>query len=247
MLLPYHVDVPMKRVPWANWALITLTVLISFIDWQELASRNVPTINWDELEPENISSLNLEPQISSLALHRGDFNPSQLFTSILVHGDFLHLLGNMIFLFVFGNAVNARLGHILFILCYFLLGMLAALAWLVTASGFAVLGASGAIMGIVGIFLVLFPRNDIQVFYWLFWRAMGAVRISAGWVILFYLVMDFIGLMTKDAGIAYISHLVGGFAGIGVCICFFLSGWLKPTYEEENLLQVLGFQDEVER
>ena len=76
----------------------------------------------------------------------------------------LHLLGNLLFLFTFGNAVNAKLGHLPFLALYFGSGAFAGLAWLLLGSRVPVLGASGAIMGITGAFLVLYPLNEISYY-----------------------------------------------------------------------------------
>src|SRR5215468_1620795 len=78
-----------------------------------------------------------------------------LFTSLFAHDGLGHLLGNMLFLFVFGNAVNAKLGHVQFLICYFLIGMLEGVVWMLLGPGPAI-GSSGAIMGIVGMFLVFY-------------------------------------------------------------------------------------------
>src|SRR5205823_6429966 len=145
------VDVPMARVPVANWVLIGVTSLVTIAVWVHEAR----TADRDDQEPEY-----------PLALKPADFSPTQLVTYQFVHADILHLAGNMMFLFVFGNAVNAKLGHWQFVVIYLLLGVLAGAAFIPFAGGLPVLGASGAIMGIVGVFLVLFPRNDVQVFYW---------------------------------------------------------------------------------
>ena len=154
----------------------------------------------------------------------------------------------MIFLFVFGNAVNAKLGHGLFIAAYFLLGALAAVAWLVLGHGMALVGASGAIMGLVGIFFVLFPRNDVQILYLfsLFWT--GTFCISACWVILFYMGCDLYGTLSGGGGaVAYIAHVAGGLGGMALAIALLTSGWIESDYSEENLLQVLGMQEKQAR
>ena len=120
----------------------------------------------------------------------------------------------MIFLFCFGNAVNAKLGQGLFLAAYFLLGALDGVAWLLLGNGMPVVGASGAIMGIVGIFLVLFPRNDVNVLYWFGGAYGGSFSIAAIFLILFYMTCDLIGTLTGGGGgVAYICHLAGAWRG----------------------------------
>ena len=181
--------------------------------------------------------------IPPLSLRRGDaFSIKQLATHLFVHGDPLHLLGNMIFLFVFGNAVTAKLGQFWFLLCYLCLGILAGLAWLALGQGPAALGASGAIMGLVGLFLIFFPRNDVQVFYWFLYIRPGTFCISSAWVIMFYVVGDLFGtIFDSSGGVAYIAHLAGTAAGVAMGIGLLKLGLVESADDEQNLLQVLGW------
>src|SRR5215207_6421198 len=145
-MIPLTLDVPMKRVPWANWALLLATVVVSLA---------VPYAEHQHggLTPGG----SVRQQYSPLVLQRDRFAPYQLVTALFQHADLIHLFGNMLFLFVFGNAVNAKLGHAGFLAAYLGIGVLEGLAWLAVGAGSAVLGASGAIMGICGMFLVLYP------------------------------------------------------------------------------------------
>src|SRR5271166_1799251 len=193
MLLPYTVDVPMYRLPLANWVLIGITSLVSlsilFSEWASQESVHSPKpLRYQQnkkLSKEEFDELIDEIERSSrdslpaMALNRNDFSLVQLFTYVFVHGDLLHLAGNMMFLFVFGNAVNAKLGHGLFVACYFLLGAFSGACWLIFSNGIALVGASGAIMGLVGIFFVLFPKNDVQIFSMFSLAWTGDFRISA--------------------------------------------------------------------
>jgi len=169
--------------------------------------------------------------------------PVWMFTYQFVHGDLLHLIGNMAFLFVFGNAVNAKLGHWQFLLCYLLLGAVAGLAWLPFSRGLPLVGASGAIMGIVGLFVVLFPRNDVEVFYWFGILWAGVTRIAAYWVVLFFVLTDLIGVVLDQSGpVAYVAHLAGALGGFGVGLALVHWRVVRSTRYEENLLQFLGYQ-----
>src|SRR5262245_8590572 len=98
VMIPLTVDVPMKRLPWANWGLILATVVISLA---------VPYTAEERLSL--LSASHTIHYFSPLVLQRGDFAAYQLFTSLFQHAGLLHLFGNMLFLFVFGNAVNAKL------------------------------------------------------------------------------------------------------------------------------------------
>jgi membrane associated rhomboid family serine protease len=237
----------MARWPYANWVLIGVTCLISVV---VLAEPPSAPARWDDHEPaeevvERLRHELADPPVSKLALSRVHFRIWQPFTHVLVHADLFHLAGNMLFLFVFGNAVNARLGHGLFLALYFAVGAVAGLAWLGFDGGMAVVGASGAIMGIVGVFLVLYPLNNIRVFIWWF-VYLRVWEVSSCWLILLYLVFDLFGTVTGGDGVAYISHLAGAAVGIGVGVGLLATGVVEPIYSERNMLQVLGWQAEIE-
>jgi membrane associated rhomboid family serine protease len=230
MLLPYTVDVPMIRLPIANWALIATTALVSLAvflglwpgaDWR--ADRKLQQA-FEQLQKKRGDSKEISKEVDDilhaswnepvppLALRPGAFSPFQLVSHLFVHADIGHLLGNMLFLFVFGNAVNAKLGHGLFLASYCLLGAIAGVCWLLIGDGRPAVGASGAIMGIVGMFFVLFPRNDVRFFYW-YWTVSDIFDIPAFWLILFYLGCDLVGALFFGAGaVAYIAHLGGAVA-----------------------------------
>lgn len=221
MFFPFNVDVPMERIPIVNWVLVGVTVMISMM------------------------ILNAEPEglIKLLFLFRGaDFSITQLPGHTLVHADMMHLLGNMIFLFCFGNAINAKFGHVTFVVFYFAMGIITAMAWLLFGTGDAAVGASGAIMGVVGAFLILYPKNEVSVFYFFVVR-FGTFQMPSGALIAIYLAFDLWGLVsTEAAAIAYVAHVVGALMGALVAIVFLKTGLIESTRYEQNLLQILNLQ-----
>ncbi|MCS7270849.1 MAG: rhomboid family intramembrane serine protease [Gemmataceae bacterium] len=169
-----------------------------------------------------------------LVLGEGRFG---LIGHVLVHADWIHLLGNMYFLWLFGNAVCAKVGNGVYVLIYFTLGIVAGIAALVT--GFIPsVGASGAINGIVGMFLVWFLLNEVDVFYVFFFEG-GFFSVSSGWLILFWTVFDIWGLIQGGDHINYVAHLAGLVAGIGLAIALLKLNWVKMERGERSLLQVL--------
>jgi membrane associated rhomboid family serine protease len=138
-----------------------------------------------------------------------------LITSMFLHGGFLHLAGNMLFLGVFGDNVECRIGHGRYLLLYLGSGIIGALAHVVMAalsgSGFEtpLIGASGAISGVLGAYLVLFPGNRVTVLLFNF----IPTRLSAWFVIGFWFVMQVAGGLSgwTTGGVAYLVH-IGGFA-----------------------------------
>lgn len=185
----------------------------------------------------------------ALRADRKDFHVWQLITYQFVHGNFLHLLGNMLFLFCFGNAVNAKIGQGLFLGLYLLLGAIAGVGWLVLGSAVPLVGASGAIMGITGLFLVLYPLNEIAV--WTFRSVIytGDAWRFPSWVfIAFYMALDLFGTVfdrnTGGGGVAYICHLVGAFAGIAFGCALVAARWVTSDRGEQNLLEAMGMIEE---
>lgn len=266
MIVPYSVDVPMQRVPWANWFLIGFTALFSLAAWgyahhvdesEERSARELMLLE-RQLSQQPLPSPEQLKRIHELQkkLTEPEENPYPLglardrkafltvFTYPLLHGGVLHFLGNMAFLFCFGNAVNAKLGHWQFLVVYFLLGMFAGLAWLALGTGPMLIGASGAIMGIAGVFFVLYPLNNVQVFLLLFpfyFRPL-MFEISSCWVVLFAMAWDFFGTILLNSRIAYVCHLGGELVGVGLMCGLLALGYYRPTRGERNLLQVLGLR-----
>lgn len=255
MFLPYTVDVPMKRLPWANWALIVVTIAVTVSAWCGAFSDEPPIRSWgdllrglretkDEKIQEAFASLRKrmrEPPPLSLQPKR--FSPELLVTSMFAHAGIIHLVLNMVFLFAFGNAVNAKLGHGTFLGVYFLAGIFGGLAWILFGDGRPALGASGAIMGILGVFLMLFPKNDVVVWATFAYRYAGTVYIPAAALIGSYLLSDLVGvLLVSRGGVAYLCHLGGALTGIAVATILIATGRVQPTRYEENLLQTLGIK-----
>jgi membrane associated rhomboid family serine protease len=151
-----------------------------------------------------------------------DFSVSSLFTSMFLHGGWLHLLGNMLFLYIYGDNVEARLGRIGFILMYLGTGVTATLffALFVPDSGVPMIGASGAISGVLGCYFIWFPHNHVKTFIFLFPFIMTTVLIPARLVLGFYLLVENLLPFLMDnvggGGVAHGAHIGGFVAGLGV-------------------------------
>lgn len=160
-----------------------------------------------------------------------------LFTSMFLHANVLHILGNMIYLWVFGDELEANyLGPIRFALFYFVCGLAA--GFLQTAvdpsSSVPTLGASGAIAGVLGAFLIVFPWDRIVVYIFPFWHA----RITAFLLIGFWFLIQLVNgvgsiTSTTQAGVAYFAHIGGFVAGI-VLVRPFGAG-RRPRGEQDYL------------
>ena len=138
-----------------------------------------------------------------------------LFTSMFMHGGFMHIIGNMLYLWVFGDTIEDVLNRVPFIIFYVVCGLTASAAQIFTdpTSGIPNIGASGAVAGVLGAYLVLFPKHRINTLLTLgyFWRM---VQLPAMLVLGFWIVIQFFTGLTSfgvQTGVAYWAH-VGGFA-----------------------------------
>ena len=152
----------------------------------------------------------------------GEF--ATIFTSMFMHAGWAHLLGNMLYLWIFGDNVEDRLGHALFFVFYILCGLAATFAQLAISLGSSVanVGASGAIAGVLGAYLVMFPGKRVSVL-----MGRGVVPMSALIVIGFWIVLQIFSQISvfsagsqSQGGVAYMAH-IGGFAA-GVALAFLL-------------------------
>jgi membrane associated rhomboid family serine protease len=143
-----------------------------------------------------------------------------LFTSMFMHGGVFHILGNMLYLWIFGNNIEDRLGHFRFILFYLFCGIAAALSHTMVAadSGVPMIGASGAVSGVLGAYILLFPMARIHTIIFLGFFVQS-VQIPALIVIGFWAIIQIVnGLITQgmpnQGGIAWFAHAGGFLAGL---------------------------------
>jgi len=150
-----------------------------------------------------------------------EFTFAPVFVSMFLHGGWLHLLGNMLFLFVFGRSVEDRFGHFPFLLLYLVSGIAAALAQIVVNSGSRVptIGASGAIAGVLGAYFVCYPRARITTLiplFIFFWTVeIPAILLLGYWFLIQFLVgLQMLSIQTATAGgVAWWAHIVGFVTG----------------------------------
>lgn len=240
LLIPWSVDVPRDRWPVMNWLIILATIAIFIVqlpDLVEYRSRRNPYIH-DLSRPASAQEQKI-PGITG-ALMLDGWSLKGLFGHIWLHAGILHLLGNMWFLLVFGNAVCAKIGNLKYLLMYILFGVSAGVVHLLWGGG-PCLGASGAINGVVGMYLVLFPENEITC-YFFFWCILYCIRsfaVRSFWMILLWLSWDILGaLQSSGAHVAYFAHLGGFAAGFGMAFVMCRKGWLTMERYEKSLLQM---------
>lgn len=187
LLVPYKMETTFTRIPFANAAIIAVTSIIFFLPFTGI-----------------ISIYDLEPLVLR------DWDITQLIGSAFLHGGLFHLLGNMLFLWIFGNAICAAVGNIAYPFLYLFLAVFSGSTYLLMSTHPAI-GASGAINGIVGMTLVLFPKNRIHTFYW-FFIIVGKFKTKTSWMILYWLAFDILGTIYGGDGVAHWAH-IGGFVG----------------------------------
>jgi membrane associated rhomboid family serine protease len=194
LLLPYKVDVDSSRKPFANYLVMVAIVAVFAL---KLARPNV------QMERFELDGWSAEGLLGYMWLHIG----------------FLHIIFNLIFLWVFGNAVCSKLGDVLYLPVYIGAGLVAAVVHLMFDDRVTV-GASGAIYGIIGIYLVLYPFNSIKSLLW-FVAYIRCIKIAGLWVILSRIVLDVLGAVSGyTEGAAYFAH-IGGFVG-GIILALIL-------------------------
>ncbi len=142
-------------------------------------------------------------------------------SSMFMHGDFMHLFGNMLFLWIFGDNIENLLGHIRFAIFYIVCGIAAALAQILMGPGSIIpmLGASGAISGILGGYMLLFPKNFVRVIVFRFMVQTVPAYIALGIWIGYQILLGYL-TPSGSGGVAYAAHIGGFIAGIALIKVF---------------------------
>lgn len=146
-----------------------------------------------------------------------------LFTAMFLHGSPLHLAGNMLFLWIFGDNVEEVLGVVRYVLVYLACGLMGTLLQVAANpdSLIPTLGASGAIAGIMGAYVVWFPHNRVRVLVLQFLTEMPAVLVIGGWILLqVWQGVGSVGHLGETGGVAYLAHIGGAVTGIVVAFLF---------------------------
>lgn len=216
-MLPLRDHNPSRSLTWVTWCLILINVLV-FLYELTLQAGSEQALD---------SFVRVMGAVPYEITHGVDLPPPNptwlyfsLFTSMFVHGGWVHLLGNVWYLFLFGNNIEDRMGSVRFLIFYLVCGLAAAFAQIAVASSSRIplIGASGAIAGVLGAYLLLFPRArvDTLVFLGYFVRV---VQIPALYVLGFWIVIQFFsGLaslgMPAAGGVAWFAHVGGFVAGL---------------------------------
>jgi membrane associated rhomboid family serine protease len=223
-VIPLKDDVPSQTVPFITLALVGLNIAVFFY---QLSLQMSLEPGAQRAAEDFVREFGVTPcRLTGLCRVPDDAPQPVLtiFTSMFLHGGLLHLGGNMLYLWIFGNNVEDTLGHARFVVLYLASGLVAALAQtLVTpASAIPMVGASGAVSGILGAYLLLFPYATVLtlVTFGFFWRFihLPAVVVLGLWILLQFL-SGYLSLGVAGGaagGVAFFAHIGGFFVGMAL-------------------------------
>src|SRR4051812_30557020 len=243
MVIPIHDDNPVRRVPVITYLLIALNFVVFFtepvVSQIGVGSQTVGQVcqqqayfdKWaaipKELVHNSVPAHRIHPIPGTQFACRSNEHGKKPYLSVLyamfLHGGWLHILGNMLFLYVFGNNIEDRMGRIKFLLFYLFCGYVAAYGF---AAGNAdstttLVGASGAIAGVLGAYLVVFPRarvtSVIPLGFLFIPLELPAWGVLGGWFLLQWLYSSGTAV-TSGAGVAYLAHVFGFIAGAVIAL-----------------------------
>jgi membrane associated rhomboid family serine protease len=258
VFIPYAVDAPSDHRPVVNW-LVLVGIILAFV-FQTVTSETQVTEKPKKLTERPLEEVIRAPaaekevtekrvdkkQVITGPMARFALNGwgIGLLTYFWLHAGVLkgtvRLIGNLIFLWPFGNAVCAKLGNKLYLLVYLGFGLLAGLIHLLVGSGSAA-GAGGVICGILGIYIVLFPEDTMSCFV-LLPRPM-AVSISGCWFILLWFIFDILAA-GLGGSTTYYAHILCAAAGLGLAVLMLKKKWLVMEKDEKSLLRMLSREKE---
>ena len=243
MLMPLGDDNSDRATtPYVVYALVALNVLVFFV----LQRSDAFTYGYSYVPAEITGG---EDLVGTFRVGRGAIQlfagPTPIYLTLLwamfMHGDIMHIGGNMLYLWIFGDNVEDRLGHLKFLIFYLLCGLLASFAQIIFSPKSLVpnLGASGAIAGVLGGYLILFPQKGVRVL-----MGYQITQVPAIVAIGLWGVLQFIGgfgqLGRDGGGVAYMAHIGGLLAGMVLVFVFrnaarpSLQRQMNDYYDDQN-------------
>ena len=193
-----------RLVPVVTYVLVALNILVFFI---ELIAGDVFIVTWSFVPSRFLAS----PASEFVTI----------FTSMFMHGGWLHIAGNMLYLWIFGDNVEDRFGHLRYLGFYLVCGVVAIFTQLAFSmeSGIPILGASGAIAGVLGAYVLLFPRRRVIVLLGFLVVPMPALAVIGFWMVLqFFNGIGSIVYSADTGGVAYMAHIGGFITGVALAV-----------------------------
>ena len=256
MIMPLYDDNSQRiRTPFVNYILIAINIFV-FVMFQNFGENERFIYTFSAGPAEIISGKDIQSSPTVLGktrsgeeIIRPGLEPTPftvyitLITSMFMHGGIGHILGNMLFLWIFGDNVEDRLGHLQYLLFYIIVGILASLAHVATCvllkSDLLTpsLGASGAISGVMGAYLIFYPNNSVTVLIFRFVTTVPAI-VAVGLWFAMQLFSSFMELGAGEGGgVAYGAH-IGGFIA-GIPLAFFIDKTLSEGKQNASWTQNL--------
>jgi membrane associated rhomboid family serine protease len=218
-MIPIHDDNPTHIRPYVTWTIIGICIAVFL--WQfSLGNGGRRAVLSLGLIPSNLLGTRvLPPELALIPAW------ASVLTSMFLHGGWMHLIGNMVYLWVFGNNVEDAMGHVRFIAFYVLSGLGAAAGQILSdpSSTVPMIGASGAISGVLGAYLMLYPQARVTLLLW-FGFLIYPIKIRALWVLGIWIGLQFFNAAGDDGagGVAWWAH-IGGFVTGMILIPIFKS------------------------
>lgn len=215
-MIPLHDDNPAESTPVVTIAFIAACTLV-FLYEASLPERLVQAFvfQYGAIPALLLGRAAPPPEVAGFPAY------ATLLTSMFMHGGWMHLIGNMLYLWIFGNNIEDVMGHVRFVIFYVVCGVLAALSHALTdpASTVPMVGASGAISGVLGAYLLLFPKAQVLVFIPLGF-ASRLMYVPAAVVLGLWFVMQVLSggmsLGREGGGVAFFAHIGGFLAGMAL-------------------------------
>lgn len=212
MFLPVRDDNPHVITPVVTWVLIATNVCVFL--WQQTLSEQgerIAILAFGLIPADLFGTAELNPAIAPLPAWM------TIFTSMFMHGGWMHLIGNMLYLWIFGDNVEASMGRGRYLLFYLICGLAAALTQSVSAPGSTIpmVGASGAVAGVLGAYLILHPHANIRVFVWII-VYISVINVPAYIVLGFWFIGQLLNQLVTPLGapgVAFLAHIGGFIAG----------------------------------
>jgi membrane associated rhomboid family serine protease len=248
MVIPLHDDNPTQRFPFVTVAIIAICVFVYFVIQphggtdQRLGTSEDTSFTLEyaaipcelkQSEPITVAEVNRDECSESLSADSPEIFPEKnvwlaVIFSMFMHGSILHLAGNMLFLWIFGNNIEEHFGYIGYVVFYFAAGIAATGAHFLAdpSSTVPVVGASGAIAGVMGAYLVFWPRARVLTLVALFFFI--PLYLPASILLAIWFGSQFLTAFNPNSGVAWLAH-VGGFA-FGALIALAIRPLKRPKH-----------------
>ena len=219
-MFPLRDKIPSKTFPFITVSLIVINLVVFFYELS-LGQQLNSFLNTFSIIPSQFNEAINQPSIQIFPIG------FTLFSSVFLHGGWMHVIGNMWYLWIFGDNVEDSTGHFRFLIFYLLCGILAGITHILLNpfSTVPTIGASGAIAGVMGAYFLLFPKSKILTLIFIF-IFIQIIEIPAVFFLGFWIILQFIsgsmsrGLVDSGGGVAWWAHIGGFLVGVTLILLF---------------------------